>query len=74
MPNIHYQLARCYQQIGNTLAAEKTMQQFHALKSADTEIQKHIEAVFVADADEKADAVRLKIAIISLLFIVSSSS
>ena len=61
MPNIHYQLARCYRQIEDTLAAEKAMQRFHELKSADTEIQKHVEAVFVADADEKAE-VLLKLA------------
>ena len=53
--NVYYQLARCYRQIGDTPAAEKAMQRFHALKSADTEIQKHLEAVFVADANEKAE-------------------
>lgn len=54
MPNVYYQLARCYQQTGDTPAAEKAMQRFRTLKAADTKIQKHIEAVFVADANEKA--------------------
>ena len=55
-PNVYYQLARCYQQTGDVPEAEKAMQQFRALKAADTEIQKHLEAVFVADTDEKAEA------------------
>ena len=55
MPNVYYQLARCYQQTGDTPEAEKAMQRFRALKSEDAEIQRHIEAVFVADADEKAE-------------------
>ncbi|MXY28015.1 tetratricopeptide repeat protein [Candidatus Poribacteria bacterium] len=55
MPNVHYQLARCYRQIGDTLAAEAAMQRFHDLKSTDVEIQRGVEAVFVADADEKAE-------------------
>lgn len=61
MPNVHYQLARCYRQIGDTQKSEKAMQRFRALKVADAEIQKHLEAVFVADADEKAEAL-LKLA------------
>lgn len=61
MPNVHYQLARCYQQTGDIPEAEKAMQRFRALKAADTEIQKHLEAVFVADTDEKAEAL-LKLA------------
>ena len=61
MPNAYYQLARCYQQTGNISEAEKVMQRFRALKAADTEIQKHLEAVFVADTDEKAEAL-LKLA------------
>lgn len=56
MPNVYYQLARCYQQTGDIPEAEKAMQRFRALKAADTEIQKHLEAVFVADTDEKAEA------------------
>ena len=56
MPNAYYQLARCYQQTGDIPEAEKAMQRFRALKAADTEIQKHLEAVFVADTDEKAEA------------------
>lgn len=56
MPNAHYQLARCYRQIRDTGEAEKAMQRFRALKAADVEIQKHLEAVFVADSDEKAEA------------------
>ena len=56
MPNVYYQLARCYRQTGNIFEAEKAMQRFRALKAADTEIQKQLEAVFVADADEKAEA------------------
>ena len=55
MPNVHYQLARCYRQTGDTLAAEEAMQRFRVLKSTDAEIQKGVEAVFVADADEKAE-------------------
>ena len=55
LPNVYYQLARCYQQTGDTPEAEKAMQRFRALKSEDAEIQRHIEAVFVADADEKAE-------------------
>lgn len=55
MSNVHYQLARCYQQTGDTLAAEEAMQRFRVLKSTDAEIQKGVEAVFVADADEKAE-------------------
>ena len=55
MPSVHYQLARCYRQTGNTPEAEKAMQRFRDLKSADTEIQKHREAVFVANVDEKVD-------------------
>ena len=54
MPNVYYQLARCYRQTEDILAAEKAMQQFRVLKSTDAEIQKGIEAVFVADANEKA--------------------
>ena len=61
MPNAYYQLARCYRQTGNISEAEKAMQRFRALKTADTEIQKHLEAVFVADTDEKAEAL-LKLA------------
>ncbi len=61
MPNAYYQLARCFRQIGDTLRAEKAMQRFRVLKAADTQIQKHLEAVFSADADEKA-AVLLKLA------------
>ena len=56
MPNTYYQLARCYRQTGNIPAAEKAMQRFRALKAADTEIQKHLEVVLVADPDEKAEA------------------
>ena len=56
MPNAYYQLARCYQQTGDIPETEKAMQRFRALKAADTEIQKHLEAVFVADTDEKAEA------------------
>ena len=61
MPNAYYQLARCYRQTGDTLAAEKAMQRFRALKSVDAEVQNHIEAVFVADASEKA-GILLKLA------------
>ena len=61
MPNAYYQLARCYRQTGNISEAEKAMQRFRALKTADTEIQKHLEAVFIADTDEKAEAL-LKLA------------
>ncbi len=53
MPNAHYQLARCYRQIGNVQKAEISMERFRSLKKADTDIQKHLEAVFVADADNK---------------------
>ena len=56
MPNAYYQLSRCYRQTGNIPEAEKAMQRFRALKVADTEIQKHLEAVFVADTDEKTEA------------------
>ncbi|MXV73626.1 tetratricopeptide repeat protein [Candidatus Poribacteria bacterium] len=56
MPNAYYQLARCYQQTGDILETEKAMQRFRDLKVADTEIQKQLEAVFVADTDEKAEA------------------
>ena len=56
MPNVYYQLARCYQQTSDIPEAEKAMQRFRALKAADTEIQKYLEAVFVADMDEKAEA------------------
>ena len=55
LPNVYYQLARCYRQTGDTLAAEEAMQRFRVLKSTDAEIQKGVEAVFVADADEKAE-------------------
>lgn len=61
MPNAHYQLARCYRQTGDIPEAEKAMQRFRILKAADTEIQKHLEAIFVADTDEKAEAL-LKLA------------
>ena len=61
MPNAHYQLARCYQQTGAISAAEKAIQRFRVLKAADTEIQKHLEAVFVADTYEKTEAL-LKLA------------
>ncbi len=61
MPSVYYQLARCYQQTEDTSEAEKAMQRFRALKFADTEIQKHLEAVFVADTDEKAE-ILLKLA------------
>jgi len=61
MPNAYYQLARCYRQTGNIPEAEKVMQRFRALKAADTEIQKQLEAVFVADTDEKAETL-LKLA------------
>ncbi|MDE0684224.1 MAG: tetratricopeptide repeat protein [Candidatus Poribacteria bacterium] len=56
MPNAYYQLARCYQQTGDRLETEKAMQRFRALKAADTEIQEQLEVVFVADTDEKAEA------------------
>ncbi|MDE0634729.1 MAG: tetratricopeptide repeat protein [Candidatus Poribacteria bacterium] len=55
MPNAYYQLARCYRQTGDTLAAEKAMQRFRSLEKADADIQKHLEAVFSADTDEKAE-------------------
>ena len=61
MSNAHYQLARCYQQTTDIQKAKKAMQRFRALKAADVEIQKHLEAVFIADADEKAEAL-LKLA------------
>ena len=61
LPNAYYQLARCYRQTGDIPEAEKAMQRFRALKAADTEIQKQLEAVFVADTDEKAEAL-LKLA------------
>ena len=67
MPNAHYQLARCYRQTGTISAAEKAMQRFRDLKAADTEIQKHLEAVFVADTYEKAEAL-LKLAYIYLKY------
>ena len=51
MPNAYYQLARCYQQTGDISEAEKAMQRFRSLKAADTEIQRHLEAVFVADTE-----------------------
>ncbi len=56
MPNVHYQLARCYRQIGDVPKAEASMTRFRSLKKADTAIQKHLEAVFVADADNKVAA------------------
>ena len=56
MPNAYYQLSRCYRQTGDISAAEKAMQRFRDLKAVATEIQKHLEAVFVADTDEKAEA------------------
>lgn len=55
LPNVYYQLARCYRQTGDALAAEEAMQRFQVLKSTEAEIQKGVEAVFVADADEKAE-------------------
>ena len=61
MPNAYYQLARCYQQTGDIRETEKAMQRFRTLKTADTEIQKQLEAVFTADTDEKAEAL-LKLA------------
>ncbi|MXY99098.1 tetratricopeptide repeat protein [Candidatus Poribacteria bacterium] len=56
MPNAYYQLSRCYRQTRNIPEAEKAMQRFRVLKAAEAEIQKHLEAVFVADTDEKAVA------------------
>lgn len=56
IPNAYYQLSRCYRQTGNIPEAEKAMQRFHTLKAADAEIQKHLEAVFIADTNEKAVA------------------
>ena len=56
MPNVHYQLARCYRQIGNLPKAEASMTRFRSLKKVDTDIQKHLEATFVADADNKVAA------------------
>ena len=56
MPKAYYQLSRCYRQTGDIPEAEKSMQRFRVLKAVDTEIQKHVEAVFVADTDEKAEA------------------
>ena len=56
MSNVHYQLARCYRQTGNVQKAEASMARFRSLKKADTEIQKHLEAVFVANADNKVEA------------------
>ena len=61
MPNAYYQLARCYQQNGDIPKAEKAMQRFRILKAADAEIQKHLESIFVADINEKAEAL-LKLA------------
>lgn len=55
MSNAHYQIARCYRQIGDVQKAEKAMEQFHALKKVDTDIQKHLEAVFAANADNKVE-------------------
>lgn len=56
MSNVHYQLARCYRQIGDVKKAEASMARFRSLKKVDTDIQKHLEAVFVADADNKVTA------------------
>lgn len=56
MSNVHYQLARCYRQIGDVQKAEVAMARFRTLKKTDTDIQKHLEAVFVADADNKVAA------------------
>lgn len=56
MSNVHYQLARCYRQIGNAQKAEASFARFRSLKKADTDIQKHLEAVFVADIDNKVAA------------------
>lgn len=58
MPNVYYQLARCYRQMGDTLEAEKAMQRFRTLKRADADIQKHLEAVFSANADKKVETLR----------------
>ncbi len=58
MPNAYYQLTRCYRQIEDTQEAEKAMQRFRTLKRADAEIQKHLEAVFSADADKKVETLR----------------
>ena len=55
MSNVHYQLARCYRQTGDVSNAEASMARFHSLKKAATDIQIHLEAVFVADADNKVD-------------------
>lgn len=57
MPNAYYQLARCYRQIGDVQKAENAMEQFYALKKVDTDIQKHLEAVFAADANNKVEAI-----------------
>ena len=56
MSNLHYQLARCYRQIGDGPNAEASMARFRSLKKIDTDIQKHIEAIFVANADNKVAA------------------
>ena len=56
MSNVHYQLARCYRQIGDVQKAEVAMARFRSLKKADTDIQKHLEAVFVVDIDNKVAA------------------
>ncbi len=57
MSNVHYQLARCYRQIGDVPNAEASMVRFRSLKKIDTDIQKHLEAVFVADTDNKVAAI-----------------
>lgn len=54
--NVHYQLARCYRQTGDVQKAEASMSRFRSLKKADTDIQKHLEAVSVADPDNKVAA------------------
>ena len=56
LSNTHYQLARCYRQVGEVRKAKTSMERFRALEKADTDIQKHLEAVFSADAANKVEA------------------
>ncbi len=57
MSNVHYQLARCYRQIGDVPNAEASMERFRSLKKMAIDIQKHLEAVFVSDPDNKVAAI-----------------
>jgi len=53
MTQAHYQLARCYTQTGDRDSANQSMAEFRRLSAEDAEVQRHLEAIFLAEDRDK---------------------